>query len=153
MSFKLEIISPQDKIFDDEVDLCIMPGIEGDFGVLRNHMPFLTTLRLGIAYIYKEKKLIETYLVNGGVVEVSKNHCTLLTEDIINSNDFKVEKNGIVHVSIGKVSFDSQKIYENAKEVIQHIIKIKPSSSKGNYLKSISMSSTMSPGIKVDTNI
>ena len=67
--------------------------------------------------------------------------------------DFKVEKNGIVHVSIGKVSFDSQKIYENAMEVIQHIIKIKPSSSKGNYLKSISMSSTMSPGIKVDTNI
>ena len=67
--------------------------------------------------------------------------------------DFKVDKNGIVHVSIGKVSFDSVKIYENAKEVIQHIIKIKPSSSKGNYLKSISMSSTMSPGIKVDTNI
>ena len=67
--------------------------------------------------------------------------------------DFKVEKNGIVHFSIGKVSFDAEKIYENAKEVIQHIIKIKPSSSKGNYLKSISMSSTMSPGIKVDTNI
>ena len=67
--------------------------------------------------------------------------------------DFKVDKNGIVHVSIGKVSFDSEKIYENAKEVIQHIIKIKPSSSKGNYLQSISMSSTMSPGIKVDTNI
>ena len=67
--------------------------------------------------------------------------------------DFKVEKNGIVHVSIGKVSFDSEKIYQNAKEVIQHIIKIKPSSSKGNYLKSISMSSTMSPGIKVDINI
>ena len=67
--------------------------------------------------------------------------------------DFKVEKNGIVHVSIGKVSFDSEKIYENAKEVIQHIIKIKPSSSKGNYLKSIYMSSTMSPGVKVDINI
>ena len=67
--------------------------------------------------------------------------------------DFKVDKNGIVHVSIGKVSFDSDKIYENAKEVIQHIIKIKPSSSKGNYLQSISMSSMMSPGIKVDTNI
>ena len=67
--------------------------------------------------------------------------------------DFKVDKNGIVHVSIGKVSFDSEKIYENAMEVIQHILKIKPSSSKGNYLQSISMSSTMSPGIKVDTNI
>ena len=67
--------------------------------------------------------------------------------------DFKVDKNGIVHVSIGKVSFDSNKIFENANEVIQHIIKIKPSSSKGNYLQSISMSSTMSPGIKVDINI
>ena len=67
--------------------------------------------------------------------------------------DFKVDKNGIVHVSIGKVSFDSNKIFENANEVIQHILKIKPSSSKGNYLQSISMSSTMSPGIKVDINI
>ena len=67
--------------------------------------------------------------------------------------DFKVDKNGIVHVSIGKVSFDSNKIFENANEVIQHIIKIKPSSSKGNYLQSISMSSTMSPGINIDTNI
>ena len=54
-------------------------------------MAFLTTLRLGIAYIYKEKKLIETFLVNGGVVEVSKNQCTLLTEDILKSNDFKIK--------------------------------------------------------------
>ena len=66
--------------------------------------------------------------------------------------DFKVDKNGVVHVSIGKVSFDADKILENASEVINHIIKIKPSSSKGVYLKSISMSSTMSPGIKIDTN-
>ena len=66
--------------------------------------------------------------------------------------DFKVDKNGVIHVSIGKVSFDAKKILENALEVINHIIKIKPSSSKGLYLKSISMSSTMSPGIKIDTN-
>ena len=66
--------------------------------------------------------------------------------------DFKVDKNGVVHVSIGKVSFDADKILENASEVINHIIKIKPSSSKGVYLKSVSMSSTMSPGIKIDTN-
>ena len=91
MSFKLQIISPQNMIFDDEIDLCILPGTEGDFGILRNHMPFLTTLRLGIAYIYKEKKLIETFLVDGGVVEVSNNKCTLLTEDISKSNEFKIE--------------------------------------------------------------
>jgi large subunit ribosomal protein L1 len=66
--------------------------------------------------------------------------------------DFKVDKNGIIHVSIGKISFDSDKIKENASEVLNHLVKIKPSSSKGIYLKSISMSSTMSPGIKIDTN-
>ena len=66
--------------------------------------------------------------------------------------DFKVDKNGIIHVSIGKISFDSDKIKENASEVLNHLVKIKPSSSKGVYLKSISMSSTMSPGIKIDTN-
>ena len=67
--------------------------------------------------------------------------------------DFKVDKNGIVHVSVGKISFDENKIYENSKEVLSHILKLKPSSSKGNYLQSISMSSTMSPGINIDTNI
>ena len=66
--------------------------------------------------------------------------------------DFKVDKNGIIHVSIGKISFDANMIKENASEVLNHLVKIKPSSSKGTYLKSISMSSTMSPGIKIDTN-
>lgn len=65
--------------------------------------------------------------------------------------DFKVDKTGIIHASVGKVSFDANKIYENANELIQTIIKLKPSSAKGAYLKSVSMSSTMSPGIKVDT--
>ena len=66
--------------------------------------------------------------------------------------DFKVDKNGTIHVAIGKVSFSSEKIYQNAKEVLDNIVKIKPSSSKGIYMKSIFMSSTMSPGIKIDTN-
>jgi large subunit ribosomal protein L1 len=66
--------------------------------------------------------------------------------------DFKVDKTGIIHVAIGKVSFSSDKIFQNAKEVLDNIVKIKPSSSKGIYMKSIFMSSTMSPGIKIDTN-
>ena len=65
--------------------------------------------------------------------------------------DFKVDKTGIVHAAIGKVSFDAQKIAENAKEFIQTIIKLKPATAKGTYIKSIFVSSTMSPGIKVDT--
>ena len=66
--------------------------------------------------------------------------------------DFKVDKNGTIHVAIGKVSFSSDKIFQNAKEVLDNILKIKPSSSKGIYMKSVFMSSTMSPGIKIDTH-
>ena len=64
--------------------------------------------------------------------------------------DFKVDKNGIIHASIGKVSFDAQKIAENAKEFLNTIRKLKPTSAKGTYMKSITLSSTMSPGIKID---
>jgi large subunit ribosomal protein L1 len=65
--------------------------------------------------------------------------------------DFKVDKTGIVHASVGKASFGSEKIYENALELLQVISKLKPSSAKGTYFKSIHMSSTMSPGIEVET--
>ena len=65
--------------------------------------------------------------------------------------DFKVDKNGIVHASIGKVSFSADKMVENAKEFINTLIKLKPATAKGTYIKSIYLSSTMSPGIKVDT--
>ena len=67
--------------------------------------------------------------------------------------DFKVEKAGIIHAAIGKVSFESKKIFENAEEFIKAIIKLKPSSTKGNYIKSIFMSSTMSPSISIDYKI
>jgi large subunit ribosomal protein L1 len=65
--------------------------------------------------------------------------------------EFKADAYGIVHVPVGKASFDAAKIYENAKAVIDTIIKIKPSTSKGVYMKSVTLSSTMGPGIHVDT--
>ncbi|MBW4890855.1 50S ribosomal protein L1 [Mucilaginibacter sp. HMF5004] len=65
--------------------------------------------------------------------------------------DFKVDKTGIIHASIGKVSFPAEKIYENALEILQIISKLKPSAAKGTYFKSIHVSSTMSPGIEVET--
>ncbi|HQB69644.1 MAG TPA: 50S ribosomal protein L1 [Paludibacteraceae bacterium] len=64
--------------------------------------------------------------------------------------DFKVDKFGIVHASIGKVSFDADKIRDNAKELFDTLIKLKPTSAKGTYVKSVYLSSTMSPGIQVD---
>jgi large subunit ribosomal protein L1 len=64
---------------------------------------------------------------------------------------FKVDKAGIVHASIGRVSFSAEKIAENSSELLNAIIKLKPSSSKGTYLKGVSMASTMSPGISLET--
>lgn len=65
--------------------------------------------------------------------------------------DFKVDKYGIVHTSIGKVSFSEDKIADNAREFMATIMKLKPTSAKGTYVKSVYLSSTMSPGIKIDT--
>jgi large subunit ribosomal protein L1 len=64
--------------------------------------------------------------------------------------DFKVDKTGIVHAAIGKTSFSEDKLFDNAKELIQTILKLKPSSAKGTYVRSIYMSSTMSPSVAVD---
>jgi large subunit ribosomal protein L1 len=66
--------------------------------------------------------------------------------------DFKVDKTGIINTSIGKVSFEADKIVENALEVVNTISRLKPSSAKGTYFKSITLSSTMSPGIAIDKN-
>jgi large subunit ribosomal protein L1 len=65
--------------------------------------------------------------------------------------DFKVDKYGIIHSSVGKVSFEKEKLRENANELILTLIKLKPSAAKGTYIKSIYLSSTMSAGIQIDT--
>jgi large subunit ribosomal protein L1 len=64
--------------------------------------------------------------------------------------DFKVDKFGIVHTSVGKVSFETPKLVENAREFMQTIVKLKPAAAKGTYIKSVYLSSTMSPGLKID---
>jgi large subunit ribosomal protein L1 len=64
--------------------------------------------------------------------------------------DFKVDKFGIIHAGIGKVSFEQDQLIENAKELLATIVKLKPSSAKGTYVKSVFLSSTMSPGVRID---
>jgi large subunit ribosomal protein L1 len=64
--------------------------------------------------------------------------------------DFKVDKTGIIHAAIGKASFDADKIVDNAHEIIQTLVKMKPTAAKGTYIKSIYLSSTMSPSVGVD---
>jgi large subunit ribosomal protein L1 len=64
--------------------------------------------------------------------------------------DFKVDKTGIVHAGIGRISFESDKLVDNAHEIIQTLLKLKPTAAKGTYIKSIHLSSTMSPAIALD---
>lgn len=66
--------------------------------------------------------------------------------------EYKVEKAGIVHVPVGKISFDKEKIVENAVAVLKSVVKAKPASSKGKYLKKVTLSSTMGPGLKIDVS-
>jgi large subunit ribosomal protein L1 len=73
-----------------------------------------------------------------------------VTEKKAGNIDFKVDKAGIVHASIGRVSFDAAKLAENATELLSTIVKLKPSAARGTYIKSIALSSTMSPGVHVE---
>ena len=81
---------------------------------------------------------------------VTMDVCQAVTDVKAGKIDFKVDKFGIIHAAVAKASFESKMIVENAHELISTIIKLKPSSSKGDYVKSITMSSTMSPGVKVE---
>jgi large subunit ribosomal protein L1 len=67
--------------------------------------------------------------------------------------EFRVEKAGIVHAAVGKVSFPKQQLVENASALLEALMRAKPASAKGKYVKAISVSSTMGPGIKVDPNL
>ena len=116
--FKLEIISPNEIVFEKEVDLVIFPGSEGDIGILKDHMPFLTSLRVGIVYIYLEKKIIETFLVTGGIVKVSQNICSLLTEEVINTNSLS-SKNEIEESS-NKDEINLKRLKEKAMEKLYY---------------------------------
>jgi large subunit ribosomal protein L1 len=65
--------------------------------------------------------------------------------------DFKVDKYGIIHASVGKVSFSKEKLSDNANEVLQTLVRLRPSAAKGTYIKSVFISSTMSPGVRIES--
>lgn len=113
-----QAVNVTDIFLEKEIDLAIFPGIEGDFGVLKSHMPFLTLLRVGIVYIYLDKKLTETFLVTGGIIEVSKNKCTLLTEEIIDTSS--VDLNYKTNESSNKDETNLKKLKEKALEKLHY---------------------------------
>ena len=84
------------------------------------------------------------------VLEEAQNVAKAVNEVKSGKIDFKVDKYGIVHASVAKASFDATKIADNAKELVAALMRLKPSSAKGSYVRSIVLSSTMSPGVKVE---
>ena len=76
------ILTPKDIVFSGNLDFLIIPGVEGDLGILDNHSHLITTIRTGIVYCYKEKKILKKYLLDEGIFEFSNNKATLLTEFI-----------------------------------------------------------------------
>ncbi len=115
--------------FDKAVATPDMMGLVGKLGKILGPRGLMPNPKLGTVTFHISKVVIE---IKAGKIE------------------YKTEKAGIVHVPIGKVSFDTQKLMDNAKAVIDSILKAKPPTSKGRYLKKISLSSTMGPGIVVD---
>ena len=112
-----------------------------------------TTIKLAFINVYGE--ILHKWEIPTNTGEQGK-HITLdvakaVKEVKAGKVDFKIDKQGIIHASVGKASFSADKIKDNAAELINMVTKLKPASSKGTYLQSISLSTTMSPGIKVDT--
>ncbi len=115
--------------FDKAVATPDMMGVVGKLGKILGPRGMMPNPKVGTVTFDIAKAVSE---LKGGKVE------------------FRVEKAGIVHVPVGKVSFGTEKLAENVKTVMDSIIRLKPSSSKGVYLKGVSISSTMGPGVKVD---
>lgn len=93
-----EIVSPKKIILSDNFKFIILPGEEGDLGVFDNHTPTVTTLRLGLVFLYKEDKIFKRFLVHNGVCEITKDKCTILSENIedINENLIKELRKNLV---------------------------------------------------------
>ncbi len=88
-----EIVCPNKLFFSKDVDFTILPGAEGDFGVLNDHSPLISNLRSGLIYIYLENKIINIFFIKQGVCEILKNKCIILTESAEDTKNLDLSKN------------------------------------------------------------
>ena len=122
MSFNFQIISPEKEIFDEDIEMVIIPGKEGDMGILSNHMPLITSLRLGNVYIYRNKKIVKKFLVNGGILEVFGNKCTLLTEDISDAENESFNKDDELYAKKLKIGHRSHRLERSQLIMIRQLV-------------------------------
>ena len=87
-----EIVCPDKLFFSKDVDFIILPGAEGDFGVLNHHSPLISNLRSGLIYIYLKNKIINVFFIKQGVCEIVKDKCIILTEKAEDTKNFDLSK-------------------------------------------------------------
>ncbi len=83
----VEIVSPSMIVFSEDADFVIIPGEEGDIGILENHSPLISNLRKGLVYVYENKKIKKNFFISKGVLEVTNEKCVILTESAENVQD------------------------------------------------------------------
>lgn len=78
----VEIVSPKKIEFSEEIDFFIVPGSEGDMGIFDKHTPIISSLDIGLIYLYNKKKIMRKFIVTQGIIEISNNKCVILTEEV-----------------------------------------------------------------------
>ena len=121
-----DIVSPEASIVSSEVDMVLIPGVDGDAGILPNHSPFMTTLRQGIVEVTFEEGNVKRYLVEGGFADITQDKMTILAENSINlsDSDSNILKNEIEIINEKLVSaIDNEKILlDERKSLIEDFI-------------------------------
>ena len=91
-NFTFELVSPSSLVLSDQVDMVVVPGKEGYFGVLSKHMPMISDLRPGILNVSKDNNLVKSYFIEGGVAEINEKSCTVLADKILDKEEVSREK-------------------------------------------------------------
>ncbi len=92
MQFNFELISPEKKVFEGKVEMVVIPGVEGDFGVMYNHTPIISFLRPGVLEIHNNNNNISRIFVSNGFVEVTSDNCTVIAENIKSVEEIDIEE-------------------------------------------------------------
>jgi F-type H+-transporting ATPase subunit epsilon len=126
-TFEFELVAPEKLIFSDNIEFVVVPGAEGDFGVLPGHALMLSTIRPGLIEIYENDKPKEHFFVGGGFAEVTPERCTVLSTESLNlaeyDEDHARKRLEIAERQIGETSSDTEREkYEKEVEVVQALM-------------------------------
>ena len=107
----VEIVSPRKIEFSEEIDFFIVPGSEGDMGIFDKHTPIISSLDIGLVYLYNKKKIMRKFIVTQGIIEISNNKCVILTEEV----------NDLDQVDLNSLKKNSSKLKDDPTRNLDYI--------------------------------